>query len=99
MITNSTSVSKESRGIGFRVISVIVAILIAFSVTVSTLAYASAYSAVTVTDGEKSVDVSVDSDDPYEIVKLAGFELDANDELDLSDYTEGEGGTITIDSA
>lgn len=99
MITNSTSVSKESRGIGFRVISVIVAILIAFSVTVSTLAYASAYSAVTVTDGEKSVDVSVDSDDPYEIVKLAGFELDANDELDLSDYTEGEGGTITIERA
>ncbi len=99
MITNSTSVSKESRGIGFRVISVIVAILIAISVTVSTLAYASAYSAVTVTDGEKSVDVSVDSDDPYEIVKLAGFELDANDELDLSDYTEGEGGTITIERA
>lgn len=99
MITNSTSVSKESRGIGFRVISVIVAILIAFSVTVSTLAYASAYAAVTVTDGEKSVDVSVDSDDPYEIVKLAGFELDANDELDLSDYTEGEGGTITIERA
>ncbi len=99
MITNSASVSKESRGTGFKVISVIIAVLIAFSVSVSTLAHASAYSAVTVTDGEKSVDVSVDSDDPYEIVRLAGFELDANDELDLSDYTEGEGGTIAVKRA
>lgn len=99
MITNSASVSKESRGIGFRTISVIVAVLIAFSVTVSTLAYASAYSVVTVTDGEKSVDVSVDSEDPYEIVNLAGFELDVNDKLDLSDYDETNGGTISIERA
>lgn len=99
MITNSASVSIGSRKISFRIISLLVAILVAFSVTVSTLAYASAYSAVTVTDGEESVELSVGTDDPYEIVKLAGFDLDANDELDLSDYTEGEGGTIVIERA
>lgn len=99
MITNSASVSIGSRKISFRIISLLVAVLVAFSVTVSTLAFASAYSVVTVTDGEESVELSVETDDPYEIVELAGFDLDANDELDLSDYTEGEGGTIAIERA
>lgn len=99
MITNSASVSVRSRKISFRVISAFVAALVALSVTVSTLAVASAYTQVTVTDGEESVDVSVDTTDPREIVKLAGFTLGANDELDLSEYTENEGGTIAIERA
>ncbi len=99
MITNSLSVSKESRKISFKVLSVVIAILIAFSVTASTLAFASAHTQVTVTDGEKSVTVSADSTEPNEIVKLAGFTLGANDKLDLSDYTEAEGGTIAIERA
>lgn len=99
MITNFAFTGRKSRKFSFRVVSAFVAVVVALSVTASTLAFASAYTLVTVTDGKETAEVSVDTKDPYEIVKLAGFTLDANDDLDLSDYSENKGGTIFIERA
>ena len=43
MITNSKSVSMKSRKISFRIVSLIVAVAVAFSAIVSTLVFAGAY--------------------------------------------------------
>lgn len=98
MITNSSSVNKEKRSNGFRILSAVVAVLFVCSVTITAFA-AQGNPEVTVVDGEKSVSISAESGSPREIVKQAGFALSANDDLDLSGYTPEEGGTIVIERA
>ena len=99
MITNSSSVNSGTRKKGFRVLTAVITVLFVCSVTVTAFAAQNTGFEVTVNDGEKSVSVSAKTSDPRNIVRQAGFELGANDELDLSAYTEGEGGTIVIDRA
>ncbi len=99
MITNSLSVNGESRKKSFRVLTAVITVLFVFSVTVTAFASSNAVSKVTVTDGEKSVSISTKETDPRKIVNLAGFTLDANDELDTDGYNAEEGGTIVIEKA
>lgn len=99
MITNSLSVKGESRKKRFRMLTAVIAVLFICSVTITAFATSNAYSKVTVTDGEKSVSISTTETDPAKIANLAGFVLEANDELDVSAYSEEDGGTIVIEKA
>ncbi len=99
MITNSSSVGRTGRKHSFRILTAVITVLFIFSVTVTAFASANAVSKVTVTDGEKSVSISTEETDPLKIVKLAGFAVDANDELNTDGYNAGEGGTIVIEKA
>lgn len=98
MITNSESVNNGKRSKGFRILSVVIAVLFVFSVTITAFA-ATNDPEVTVVDGEKSVSITASSSSPREIVKQAGFVLSANDALDTSAFSAEEGGTIVIERA
>ena len=98
MITNSESVNNGARKKSFRILTAVITVLFVFSVTVTAFA-ATNVPEVTVVDGEKSVTISAKTGSPREIVKQAGFNLSANDDLDLSAYSEDEGGTIVIERA
>ena len=98
MITNSISESVGTRKRGFKILTAVITVLFACSVTITAFASANTYE-VTVIDGEKSVSITTKSSDPGEIVRQAGMRLGANDELDLSDYSAGKGGTIVIERA
>ncbi len=95
MITNSVSVNARTSKNGFKFLTAVITVLFVFSVTVTTFAATSGYK-VTVTDGEKSVSISAKTNNPRELVKQAGFVLDANDHLDLSDFSAGKGGEIVV---
>ena len=98
MITNSISESVGTRKRGFKILTAVITVLFACSVTITAFASANT-NEVTVIDGEKSVSITTKSSDPGEIVRQAGIRLGANDELDLSDYSAGKGGTIVIERA
>lgn len=98
MITKSTSVGKSVRSKGFRIITAVVTVLFACSVTFTAFAVPETID-VTVVDGENSVSISAASGSPREIVKQAGFVLNANDDLDVSSFDSEEGGTIVIERA
>ena len=98
MITNSVSVNARTSKISFKILTAIITALFICSVTVTTFAATNDYE-VTVTDGEKSVSISAKTNNPRELVKQAGFRLGATDNLDLSDFTAGEGGEIVIERA
>ena len=91
--------AADYRRKSFRVAVGTVAILFICSVTFTAFAAANAYATVTVTDGEKTSTVSTKSTDAHEIAEQANMPVDANDELDLSAFTPGEGGTIIINRA
>ena len=97
MITNSTSATGCTRKRGFRALTAVITVLFVCSVTVTAFATASAYSPVKVVDGSNSVSISSKTVDPYALVQEAGFALDPNDKIILSDYVAGEGGTIYIE--
>ncbi len=97
MITNSTSATGCTRKRGFRILTAVITVLFACSVTVTAFATANAYSPVTVVDGSNSVSISSKTLDPHALVEEAGFALDPNDKIILSDYIAGEGGTIVIE--
>ena len=97
MITNSTSATGCTRKRGFRILTAVITVLFACSVTVTAFATASAYSPVTVVDGSNSVSISSKTLDPHALVEEAGFALDPNDRIIITDYTAGEGGTIVIE--
>ncbi|MBQ2842406.1 MAG: G5 domain-containing protein [Clostridia bacterium] len=98
MITNSVSVNARTSKISFKILTAVITVLFVCSVTVTTFAAANDYE-VTVIDGEKSVSISAKTSNPLELVKQAGFKLGANDTLDLSEFTAGEGGEIVIERA
>lgn len=97
MITNSTSATGCTRRRWFRALTAVITILFVCSVTVTAFATANAYSPVTVVDGSNSVSISSKTVDPRALVKEAGFALDPNDKIIVSDYVAGEGGTIVIE--
>lgn len=97
MITNSMSATGCTRKRGFRALTAVITVLFVCSVTVTAFATASAYSPVTVVDGSNSVSISSKTLDPNALVKEAGFALEPNDKIILSDYVAGEGGTIVIE--
>lgn len=96
MITNSTSATGCTRRSWFRALTAVITILFVCSVTVTAFATANAYSPVEVVDGSNSVSISSKTLDPHALVKEAGFTLDPNDKLILTDYVAGEGGKIVI---
>lgn len=98
MITNSVSENARTRKTSFKVLTAVITLLFVCSVTVTTFAATGGYD-VTVTDGEKSVSISAKTNNPRELCKQAGFTLGANDDLDLSGFTVGKGGVITIERA
>lgn len=98
MFTKIMAAANHKRK-SFRISVAAVAVLFICSVTITAFATADAYTAVTVTDGDKTVTVTTKSTDAHEIALEADMAVGANDELDLSDYTPGEGGTIAIDRA
>lgn len=98
MITNSVSENARTSKISFKILTAVITVLFVCSATVTTFAVTNDYD-VTVSDGEKSVSISAKTNNPRELVKQAGFTLGANDNLDLSDFTAGEGGEIVIERA
>lgn len=98
MITNSVSVNARTSKMSFKILTAVITVLFVCSVTVTTFAATSNYE-VTVSDGEKSVSISAKTNNPLELVRQAGFRLGANDDLDLSGFTAGEGGEIVIERA
>lgn len=98
MITNSVSVNARTSKLSFKILTAVITALFVCSVTVTTFAATNDYK-VTVIDGEKSVSISAKTNNPRELVKQAGFTLDANDSLDLTEFTAGEGGEIVIERA
>lgn len=99
MITNSSSVGGTNRKRSFRILTAVITVLFICSVTVTAFASANAVIKVTVTDGEKSVSISTEETDPYRIANLAGFAIDANDEINIKGFSAEEGGTIVIEKA
>ncbi len=99
MITNSLSAGRTGRKHSFRILTAVITVLFICSVTVTAFASANAVMKVTVTDGEKSVSISTEETDPLRIAKLAGFAVDANDELNTDGFNAEEGGTIVIEKA
>lgn len=99
MITNSSSVGRTPRKSSFRILTAVITVLFICSVTITAFASANAVIKVTVTDGEKSVSISTEETDPYRIANLAGFAVDANDELNISGFDAEEGGTIVVEKA
>ncbi len=51
---------------------------------------------VSVVDGSTSVAVTTNETEPIEILKSAGITVSAGDKLDISDFVESEGGSITV---
>lgn len=98
MITHFKSASPSEHGIGFRIVCAVLAGVFAFSAAITAFAGVGALQ-TTVVDGENSVSISSKTNDPSEIVKLAGINIDANDELDLAEFDESDGGKISIDRA
>lgn len=98
MITNSVSVNARTSKVSFKILTAVITALFVCSVTVTTFAATNDYE-VTVIDGEKSVSISAKTNNPRELVKQAGFTLGANDSLDLTEFTAGEGGEIVIERA
>ncbi len=99
MITNSLSENGTARKKSFRILTAVITVLFVCSVTFTAFAATNASVEVEVTDGEKSVSISTKETDPMKIAQLAGFRLDANDEIDASGYNAEAGGTIVIEKA
>lgn len=99
MITNSLSAGGTNRKHSFRILTAVITVLFICSVTVTAFASANAVIKVTVTDGEKSVSISTEETDPYRIANLAGFAVDANDELNTEGFDAEDGGTIVVEKA
>ena len=89
----------ETHKKSFRILTAVITVLFAFSVTVTAFAAANSAMTVEIVDGEKSITVSVKTTDPVEVVKEAGIELGANDRLILTGYSEAVGGKIVINRA
>lgn len=83
----------------FRILTSVFAAVFVCSVTVNAFATANDYVSVDVVDGENTVSVSVKSTAPEDVLKAAGIDLKANDEVILTDYNEANGGTIVINRA
>lgn len=83
----------------FRILTSVFAAVFVCSVTVNAFATANDYISVDVVDGENTVSVSVKSTAPEDVLKAAGIDLKANDEVILTDYSEANGGTIVINRA
>lgn len=99
MITNLSTGTVHRAGKGHKILTVLITVAFLCSVTVTAFAAASTYAMVTIVDGDKSVSISSKSQSPEKIVSEAGIMLDANDELDLSEYSPEKGGTIVINRA
>lgn len=99
MITNLSTGTVRRLGKGHRLLTALITVIFACSVTVTAFAAANAYVTVTIVDGDKSVSISSKEETPEQIVSKAGFTLGVNDELDLTDYSADKGGTIVIDRA
>lgn len=99
MFKKISSEAKVTHKKNFRILTSAFVAVFVCSVTVNAFATANDYVSVNVVDGEKSVSVSVKSTDPEKVIAAAGIELNANDELILTDYNETNGGTIVINRA
>lgn len=89
---------KKLHGTAFRAVTAIVAVMLLFTSTATTLAYAQTVRTVTVTDGDSTKVISTDSTSPEEIIRQAGFMLSANDAVDASGLTSA-GGILKISRA
>ena len=93
------SEATETHKKSFRILTSAFAAVFVFSVTVNAFATANDFVTVKVVDGENTVSVSVKSTAPEDVIKAAGLELNANDEVILNGYNETNGGTIVINRA
>ncbi len=96
MITKSSSENRRKSSIALRATAMTMAA--AFTFSASAFAFNDTVK-TTVIDGENSVSISSKTKDPNEIIKLAGVNMGAYDELDLSGFTEKDGGEITVNRA
>ncbi len=89
----------ESHKKSFRILTAVITVLFVCSVTVTAFAAANSVMTVEVVDGDKRIMVSARSTAPADVVEQAGIDLNANDRLDLSGYSETVGGKIVINRA
>ena len=99
MITNLSTGTVRRLGRGHRLLTALITVAFICSVTVTAFAAANAYVTVEIVDGDKSVSISSKADTPEQMVKEAGFRLEANDELDLTNFSAENGGKIVIERA
>lgn len=89
----------ETHKKSFRILTAVITVLFVCSVTVTAFAAANSVMTVEVVDGDKRIMVSARSTAPADVVEQAGIDLNANDRLDLSGYSETVGGKIVINRA
>ncbi len=93
-MTNQSFAGKRS----FRTILTIVIALVLLVTMFAGTAFAKTSDEYTVNivDGSGSVAVTTNETEPIEILKSAGIILSAGDKLDITDFKESEGGSITV---
>lgn len=93
-MTNQSFAGKRS----FRTILAVVIVLTILLTIFAGTAYASASDEykVNIVDGTNTIAISTTETEPIEILKSAGITLSTSDKLDISAFTESEGGSIVI---
>ncbi|MBO5858709.1 MAG: G5 domain-containing protein [Clostridia bacterium] len=99
MFKKLRSEAMETHKKSFRILTAVITVLFVCSVTVTAFAAANSVMTVEVVDGDKRIMVSARSTAPADVVEQAGIDLNANDRLDLSGYSETVGGKIVINRA
>lgn len=98
MPKNNISGRSFLLSLGLRIVSLALAVTLVISSGMMSYASAGAIT-VKIVDGLKRVSVTTNATDPAQIISEAGFILSADDEMDVSRFSETEGGTITINRA
>lgn len=93
-MTNQSFAGKRS----FRTILAVVIVLTVLLSIFAGTAYASSSDEynVNIVDGTNTIAISTTETEPIEILKSAGITLSSSDKLDISAFTETEGGSIVI---
>lgn len=93
-MTNQSFAGKRSFRTILTIVIAIVLLVTLFAGTAS--AKTTDEYTVSVVDGSTSVAVTTNETEPIEILKSAGITVSAGDKLDISDFVESEGGSITV---
>lgn len=94
---NESGVSPFKRVTGFMATAVIAFVLIVCIFTTSAFAGMAMQYNVVIDDNGRQITVATEETEPIEILEEANIALGANDRLDITGFTAGEGGTIKVD--
>lgn len=92
-MTNQSFAGKRSLKTLLSIVIVLILLISIFATT--TFASASSTKNVTIIDGTQVIAITTTETEPIKILKSAGFEIEANDKLDITSFGE-DGGEIVI---